>query len=140
MAKIELSDAQHCYSVADIRALEKHAIEQQGVSSSELMAAAGKAAFDAIQRAYPPLQSCIYFVAVATMVVMDLLSLGWRQMRVGPFILLIYRLPEGFQKMQLRRETLRCKKYRRSLLSFPICREKAVSWSMHFWGLDLAES
>ena len=53
MARINISEINSCYSVADIRALEAFAIEKQGISGIQLMTKAGRAAFEAIQQSYP---------------------------------------------------------------------------------------
>lgn len=52
MARIELSESLCCYSVADIRAMERYAISEQKVPALQLMNRAGRAAFEAIQRIY----------------------------------------------------------------------------------------
>ena len=50
MARIEFSEFHYCYSVADIRAMERYAIEKQAVPSIQLMNRAGRAAFEVIQQ------------------------------------------------------------------------------------------
>lgn len=53
MAIIELSESLCCYSVADIRAMESYAIEEQGVPGIQLMNRAGRAAFEIIRQSCP---------------------------------------------------------------------------------------